>query len=196
MVPFVSTRPILQLPGDATPEPDGTRALAGALLAAGVPPIAGPSLVVIEGPLAGERLPVRDGAVVGRGRAAELHLPDPLLSRRHALFSVGGGGTSLSDLGSKNGVLVNGRRAGRARVRVRHGDALALGASVLVFEEGPAARAASGAQGLAGTGRVAPEAASLAAAMAPSTRRRRAAAALLAAGTLAAASTLLLAAAG
>ena len=195
MVPFVSTRPILQLPGDPTPAPDGTRALASALLGAGVPPIAGPSLVVIEGPLAGERLPVRDGAVVGRGRAAELHLPDPLLSRRHALFSVGGGGTSLSDLGSKNGVLVNGRRAGRARVRVRHGDALALGASVLVFEEGPA-RAAPGAQGRAGTGRAAPEAVSLAAAMAPSTRRRRAAAALLAAGTLAAASALLLAAAG
>jgi len=186
-VPLVAARPILQRPGDATPAPDGTRALAGAMLGASVPP-AGPSLVVVEGPLAGERLPVRDGAVVGRGRGAELHVPDPLLSRRHALFTVGGAGTSLSDLGSKNGVLVNGRRAGRARVRVRHGDALALGGSVLVFEEGAAAHAVSGRRG---------DGSSLAPMLAPSTRRRRrAAAALLAAGTLALAAALLLAAAG
>jgi hypothetical protein len=120
--------------------PDGTRALAGAILAgAGIAALTGPQLVVVEGPAAGERLALHDGVVVGRGREVELHIADPLASRRHVLFTIRRGRSSLRDLSSKNGLVVNGRRAGRSLVALRHGDAVALGESVLVYEDAPPA---------------------------------------------------------
>jgi hypothetical protein len=121
----------------------GTRELAGAILA-GAGALSGPHLVVLEGPRAGDRLALHDGAVLGRGRGAELHLADPLASRHHARFTIRGGRASLEDLASKNGIAVNGRHARRSRVALRSGDALALGESLLVYQDGcPAPPAAS-----------------------------------------------------
>jgi hypothetical protein len=123
-------------PAEQSP-PEGTRALAGAILAGAVPAApSGPHLLVVEGPAAGRRLALRDGSVVGRGREAELHLEDPLASRRHAVFTLRGGRPCLRDL-SKNGLAVNGRRAGRRGIPLRPGDTLALGDSLLVYEDGP-----------------------------------------------------------
>src|SRR5262245_56351671 len=45
--------------------------------------------------------------VVGRSAECQLSLDDPLVSRRHALLTVGAEGVSVEDLGSRNGVLVN-----------------------------------------------------------------------------------------
>jgi hypothetical protein len=64
----------------------------------------------------GTRHPLQPpGLVVGRGTEADLRINDPGVSRRHVEFSVkeaGGGGVSISvqDLGSTNGMLVDGHR--------------------------------------------------------------------------------------
>jgi len=49
-------------------------------------------------------------AVVGRSRDADVPLDDPLASRRHAELDVSEGGVAVRDLGSRNGVIVEGRR--------------------------------------------------------------------------------------
>src|SRR3954470_16689059 len=46
--------------------------------------------------------------VVGRSTECQLSLDDPLVSRRHAVLRVRRDGVSVQDLGSRNGVLVNG----------------------------------------------------------------------------------------
>ena len=63
----------------------------------------------------GERLPLAPpGIVVGRGNDADLRVNDPGVSRRHVEFRVtedaSGPRVSVHDLGSTNGVLVNGKR--------------------------------------------------------------------------------------
>jgi adenylate cyclase len=52
--------------------------------------------------------------VVGRTADADIRIPDPTISRRHAELRVVNGGVSVQDLGSFNGTFING-------VRVRHG---------------------------------------------------------------------------
>ena len=63
----------------------------------------------------GERMPLTPpGIVIGRGNDADLRVNDPGVSRRHAEFRVtedsNGPRVSVHDLGSTNGVLVNGKR--------------------------------------------------------------------------------------
>jgi hypothetical protein len=63
----------------------------------------------------GERLPLAPpGIVVGRGNDADLRVNDPGVSRRHVEFRVSedanGPRVSVHDLGSTNGVLVNGKK--------------------------------------------------------------------------------------
>ncbi len=48
--------------------------------------------------------------VVGRDEDCAIAFEDPLVSRRHAVFRVGYDTLMVRDLGSKNGVKVNGRR--------------------------------------------------------------------------------------
>ena len=58
--------------------------------------------------------------VVGRSTECQLSLDDPLVSRRHAVLRVRRDGVSVQDLGSRNGVLVNGdedQRRARAHGR-------------------------------------------------------------------------------
>jgi hypothetical protein len=54
------------------------------------------------------------GIVVGRGTEADLRINDPGVSRRHVEIRVGGSGVSVVDLGSTNGMLVDGRRVEHA----------------------------------------------------------------------------------
>jgi hypothetical protein len=73
--------------------------------------------VVLE--VNGMRHPVEPpGLVVGRGTGADLRINDAGVSRRHAEIRVQQAGTdvtvSVVDLGSTNGVLVNGRRVEQA----------------------------------------------------------------------------------
>jgi pSer/pThr/pTyr-binding forkhead associated (FHA) protein len=60
------------------------------------------------------------GVVIGRGSEAELRINDPGISRRHAQLSVtvGDRGTEVTvhDLGSTNGVILNGQRVSDGHV--------------------------------------------------------------------------------
>ena len=62
------------------------------------------------------RHPLRPpGLVVGRGSEADLRINDPGVSRRHVEFRVDADGTVTAiDLGSTNGVHVDGRKVSRA----------------------------------------------------------------------------------
>ncbi len=76
--------------------------------------------LVIE--VSGVRHPlVPPGLVIGRGTEADLRLNDPGISRRHALITVTGTAeapqVSIEDLGSTNGIMVDGSRVHQARLR-------------------------------------------------------------------------------
>ena len=63
---------------------------------------------------------VAPGLLIGRGAEADLRLNDPGVSRRHAMISVSGDPDhpviTVEDLGSTNGVHVNGSRVTKTRV--------------------------------------------------------------------------------
>ncbi|WP_457207824.1 FhaA domain-containing protein [Nocardioides sp. P5_C9_2] len=66
----------------------------------------------------GTRHPLRaPGLVVGRGTEADLRINDPGVSRRHIEFMVTGDDLEVVDLGSTNGMLVDGTKVGRAGLR-------------------------------------------------------------------------------
>jgi hypothetical protein len=73
-----------------------------------------------------------DRMVVGRSRGCDLVLDDPNVSRRHMEVRRDRAGWVAVDLGSTNGVKVNGRRVEEAPLEP--GDEIALGISRLTFE--------------------------------------------------------------
>lgn len=82
------------------------------------------------------------GLVVGRGTEADLRINDPGVSRRHIEFGVQSGDTegeirlSVRDLGSTNGMLVDGHRV--THTALHHGSAVKIGnttMTVKVIEE-------------------------------------------------------------
>ena len=83
----------------------------------------------------GTRHPLQPpGLVVGRGTEADLRINDPGVSRRHVEFVVeesaaGGVGISVQDLGSTNGVLVDGHRV--ATAPLHDGSQVRVGRTVL-----------------------------------------------------------------
>jgi pSer/pThr/pTyr-binding forkhead associated (FHA) protein len=83
----------------------------------------------------GKRLVVpTGGAVIGRSRDSDIVLADSNVSRRHAQISPAPGGWTVEDLGSTNGVRVNGR-AVNGRQAIRSGDQLEIGTVQARFEE-------------------------------------------------------------
>ncbi len=90
----------------------------------------GRAMVLAEG----KRMVVSsNGAVIGRSRDCDVVLADPNVSRRHAEVRPDGhGGWQVRDLGSTNGVKVNGRRIDGATA-IESGDRLALGTADVRF---------------------------------------------------------------
>lgn len=76
-------------------------------------------------------MPVGD-FVVGRSSSCNLALDDALVSRRHAVFHVGQDGVEVEDLGSRNGVQVNGATIA-GRQPVKHLDRVIIGAQELLL---------------------------------------------------------------
>src|ERR1700739_1481341 len=72
--------------------------------------------------------------VLGRDASADISLPDPAVSRRHARLHRGLDGVWLEDLGSTNGTYINGDRL-TVPYRLRDGDEVKLGNSLAVFHE-------------------------------------------------------------
>ena len=68
--------------------------------------------------------------VVGRTAEASVVIPDATVSRRHALLTLHDGEFSLSDLASKNGTYVDGKRIGSSPVRVTPRSRILFGAVV------------------------------------------------------------------
>jgi PAS domain-containing protein len=79
--------------------------------------------------------------VVGRDPACDVSDADPLLSRRHAEFVVGARDVMVRDLGSRNGILVNGIKVGEGALRP--GDIVQIGHLQLRYVEDTAPLAAA-----------------------------------------------------
>jgi hypothetical protein len=75
------------------------------------------------------------GGVVGRSRDCDIVLEDAGVSRRHAELRPQGGGWTIADLGSTNGVRVNGSPIGAAHPLLA-GDRVELGSTEILFELG------------------------------------------------------------
>jgi hypothetical protein len=80
------------------------------------------------------------GIVIGRGTDADLRINDPGVSRRHIEFVVppgAVGGLEVRDLGSTNGMLVDGRRS--THTRVQDGTTVKIGNTTMTVrvEEDP-----------------------------------------------------------
>lgn len=73
------------------------------------------------------------GGVVGRSRECDVVLEDTGVSRRHAELRPDGNGWMVTDLGSTNGVRVNGRIV-RGAQRLQPGDRLELGSTEVLFD--------------------------------------------------------------
>jgi two-component system cell cycle response regulator len=86
-----------------------------------------PHLVVVSGPNVGSayRLTAPD-AIIGRDEGADISLPHPSISRRHARLTVTAEGVFVEDLDSTNGTFV-GVAPVKGRAAVQEGDNIGLG---------------------------------------------------------------------
>jgi hypothetical protein len=73
------------------------------------------------------------GAVLGRSRDCDVVLDDPNVSRHHAEVRPSGGSWIVNDLGSTNGIKLNGRRI-RGPESLKRGDVIELGTSSVTFD--------------------------------------------------------------
>lgn len=126
--PAPATVPIPGGPVPGGPPPAARRPHPGDPVAADRPPVppvgprdpAGPAVPPTGGPPAGGPLPTPAKKVITIGRAADrdVVVGDLLVSRYHAELRWNGSGWDLLDLGSVNGVFVDGRRVGTGSVHV------------------------------------------------------------------------------
>jgi pSer/pThr/pTyr-binding forkhead associated (FHA) protein len=94
--------------------------------------------LIVTGGSQSRELVLVDTLVVGRDPACDIsESHDPLLSRRHAAFSATAHDAIVRDLGSRNGILVNGTKMPEARLR--SGDVVQIGHLQVKFvdEVGP-----------------------------------------------------------
>ena len=86
--------------------------------------------------LPGRAARLSDGKhLIGRNPGATLYLDLPHVSRRHALITVRGQIATITDLKSKNGTFVNGKRVTDSVV-LSNGDRIQVGSTVVAFESG------------------------------------------------------------
>lgn len=95
----------------------------------------GPLLVVVKGPQPGERFYLEATQLsVGRDPESDIFLNDMTVSRAHAVLSVVDGSVEIKDLGSLNGVYVNGESV--AEATLAGGDAVQIGTFQMTFIAG------------------------------------------------------------
>jgi hypothetical protein len=95
-------------------------------------PTAQPSVVLV---VDGRQMAIgAGGAVIGRSRDCDIVLGDANVSRRHAEIYPDGSGWAVRDLGSTNGVRLNGRRL-EGPAQLSPGDRLLLGTTELEFDQ-------------------------------------------------------------
>jgi DNA-binding NtrC family response regulator/pSer/pThr/pTyr-binding forkhead associated (FHA) protein len=92
-----------------------------------------PALLLLSGPSAGLRFDVKSEAVLGRSPSCDIPLEDHKVSRRHAKILVQDGEVRISDLGSRNGTVVNGEKID-AEAILLPGDRVQVGDTTALFE--------------------------------------------------------------
>ena len=108
-----------------------------------------PLMLVQEKPFPGKEHAVEDGLTLGR-TDADVLLPDPQVSRRHAVLRLEDEGPTIEDLGSTNGTFVNDEQIEGPR-RLEVGDLVRLGAVAFRLKPAPeGTRVAPRPQGSAG----------------------------------------------
>ncbi len=84
---------------------------------------------------AGRRFSLADQPIIlGRSEKCAVYIADQRASRRHAQIACDGEAATLSDLGSANGTLLNGRRIA-APETLRDGDEITVASAVLTFHD-------------------------------------------------------------
>jgi len=84
------------------------------------------TIVIIEGGAAGSEYTVdRTQVTMGRGPGVDLAFDDPSMSREHAALELVTGGFRIRDLGSTNGLIVNGSPC--EVTKLKHGDRFQIG---------------------------------------------------------------------
>lgn len=73
--------------------------------------------------------------LVGRSAECQLSLDDPLVSRKHAVFTVSEESVFVEDLDSRNGVLVDGEKI-EGRRCITDGSRITIGSQEIIFLEG------------------------------------------------------------
>jgi pSer/pThr/pTyr-binding forkhead associated (FHA) protein len=92
-------------------------------------------VVTSEGALRGRVLVVDDDELVlGRRENSDLLLPDPHVSRAHAVIRKSAGAVWLEDLGSTGGTVVNGEPVTGSQA-LKHGDIVKFGTVETRFED-------------------------------------------------------------
>ena len=92
-------------------------------------------VVTSDGPLRGRILVVDDDELVlGRREGSDLVLPDPHVSRSHAVIRKSSGAVWLEDLGSTGGTIVNDDPVTGSQV-LKHGDTVKFGTVETRFED-------------------------------------------------------------
>ncbi|MBS2011991.1 MAG: FHA domain-containing protein [Deltaproteobacteria bacterium] len=124
----------------SNPAPESDNSLGAAALADAARPArepgADPRDMAIALSLGDRRMKVdRDPFVIGRRAEAGVHfvIEQEGVSRRHAMLERGESGWVIFDLGSTNGLLVNGNFV--AGAPIRPGDMISLGSVLLVVEQ-------------------------------------------------------------
>ncbi len=72
-----------------------------------------------------------DEILIGRHASADIRLPDLSVSRYHAIMTVSNGVWTITDIGSKSGIFVNGNLI--KTIQLRENDVIKLGNRHLVF---------------------------------------------------------------
>jgi pSer/pThr/pTyr-binding forkhead associated (FHA) protein len=116
---------------EAAADAEGTATIARRLVSdlfLGSPGASAPTLTVVTGTanVSSIKLVERERRyLVGRSKTCDLNLKVDELSREHASFTRGSNGVVVRDLGSKNGILVNGLRI--KEQRLADGDLILMG---------------------------------------------------------------------
>jgi pSer/pThr/pTyr-binding forkhead associated (FHA) protein len=83
-------------------------------------------LVILTGQVPGTEIELQSPrTILGRGPGVDVVIPDEAMSRQHFAMEVAGGGVRVRDLGSTNGLELNGKPVDTAEMQ--HGDRLRAG---------------------------------------------------------------------
>jgi pSer/pThr/pTyr-binding forkhead associated (FHA) protein len=90
-------------------------------------------LALEEGPIRKTLYPLKGPAMIGRSPDNTICIEDPIVSRHHAMVSCQNGIWSVEDLGSANGVILDGNRVDK--MILASGDAFQIGETTFRFIE-------------------------------------------------------------